>query len=129
MSPAPPTPDASPRSRRALTGLNFFVADVQDGLGPFLGVQLQSLGWQAGAIGLAMTAGGIAGLLCTVPAGALVDATRRKRAVVALACLLTVASSCLVLASHAFPVVVASQAGLDRARRLFLDVVSRDDPA
>ncbi|GAA2014031.1 hydantoinase B/oxoprolinase family protein [Nakamurella flavida] len=28
-----------------------------------------------------------------------------------------------------FPVAVASQAGLDRARRLFLDVVSRDDPA
>ena len=109
MSPAPSTPDASPRSRRALTGLNFFVADVQDGLGPFLGVQLQALGWQAGAIGLAMTAGGMAGLLGTVPAGALVDATRRKRAVVALACLLTVASSCLVLASHAFPVVLASQ--------------------
>ncbi len=55
MSPAPSTPDASPRSRRALTRLNFFVADVQDGLGPFLGVQLQALGWQAGAIGLVLS--------------------------------------------------------------------------
>ncbi|UPY37550.1 MFS transporter [Sediminicoccus sp. KRV36] len=69
----------------ALNALNFFMADVRDGLGPFLGVFLQDQGWAPGAIGLAMTLGGLAGVVATTPLGALVDATRAKRALVAIA--------------------------------------------
>lgn len=80
----------------ALVGLNFFMADVRDGLGPFLAAFLQTHGWGTAEIGTAMTLGGLVGMLATVPAGALVDATHFKRALMVLACVL-VAASCLLL--------------------------------
>ena len=45
-------------SQPALNALNFFMADVRDGLGPFLGVYLQSKNWSPAEIGLVMTIGG-----------------------------------------------------------------------
>ncbi|PAJ79993.1 hypothetical protein CJO66_10755 [Burkholderia ubonensis] len=38
------------RPARALEALNFFLADVQAGIGPFVGVILLSRGWSADAI-------------------------------------------------------------------------------
>ena len=43
------------RAARALEALNFFLADVQAGIGPFIGVILLSRGWGADAIGSVMT--------------------------------------------------------------------------
>lgn len=74
----------SGRSQRWLSGLNFFLADVRDGLGPFLGVFLMGHGWQADEIGYLMAAAGLAGMLATTPMGAWVDATRHKRALLAI---------------------------------------------
>jgi hypothetical protein len=68
----------APRGIRPLLSLNFFMADMQAGIGPFLGVFLLAHGWQSGLIGTVMTVGGVAGMLMTTPAGALVDATRTK---------------------------------------------------
>jgi MFS family permease len=65
--------------RRPLEALNFFMADIQAGVGPFLGVFLLAHDWQSGWIGTVMTIGGIAGMIMTTPAGALIDATTRKR--------------------------------------------------
>ena len=48
------------RGRRALQTLNFFMADMQAGVGPFLGVFLLAHGWQSGWIGSVMTLGGVA---------------------------------------------------------------------
>ena len=48
------------RSLVALGALNFFMADVRDGLGPFLGVYLQAHDWSPAAIGTVMTIGGLA---------------------------------------------------------------------
>ena len=62
-----------------LLSLNFFMADMQAGIGPFLGVFLLAHGWKSGLIGTVMTVGGAAGMLMTTPAGALVDSTRHKR--------------------------------------------------
>ena len=39
------------RVGRALEGLNFFMADIQAGIGPFLGVFLLAHGWKSGLIG------------------------------------------------------------------------------
>jgi len=75
-------PVAGRRDRAALQAVNFFMADVQAGIGPFLGVLLQSRGWATGAIGTVTAIGGIAGLVATAPAGALIDATTRRRACV-----------------------------------------------
>src|SRR6202030_897280 len=62
-----------------LLSLNFFMADMQAGIGPFLGVFLLAHGWESGLIGTVMTVGGVAGMVVTTPAGALVDATKRKK--------------------------------------------------
>ena len=55
------------------------MADMQAGIGPFLGVFLQQKGWSTGPIGTVMTAGGIAGMIVTIPAGAFIDHTTKKR--------------------------------------------------
>ena len=73
-----------------LSLLCFALADVRDGLGPFLSVYLQAQGWMPDEIGFAMTAGGLAGLACTTPLGALADATRRKRGLIAVSVILIV---------------------------------------
>ncbi|HWK95147.1 MAG TPA: MFS transporter [Pseudolabrys sp.] len=98
-----------PRARTALEALNFFMADMQAGIGPFLGVFLLAHGWHSGWIGTVMTIGGVAGMIMTTPAGALIDATRYKRAYVIVPGFFTVAASAIILYSQNFWVVAASQ--------------------
>src|SRR6201985_696879 len=97
------------RALRPLLALNFFMADMQAGIGPFLGVFLLAHGWQSGLIGTVMTAGGIAGMLMTTPAGALIDATHSKKLCVIVPGLCTVVASGIVLLSQEFWLVAASQ--------------------
>ncbi|NQE49794.1 MFS transporter [Herbaspirillum rubrisubalbicans] len=99
------------RSIAWLSRLNFFLADVRDGLGPFLGVFLMGHGWAADDIGYVMTLGGIAGMLATTPAGALTDAVRAKRLVVGLGSVLVVGGSLLLLVSPSFTITALSQVG------------------
>ncbi|MET0610366.1 MAG: MFS transporter [Pseudomonas caspiana] len=85
------------RNNRSLDALNFFLADVRDGLGPYLAIYLLAVHhWDPASIGVVMTVAAIAGLVTQGPAGALIDSTHYKRAVVAVAALL-VTASCLVL--------------------------------
>ncbi|WGS54304.1 MFS transporter [Paraburkholderia sp. D15] len=97
------------RTIRALEALNFFMADVQAGIGPFLGVFLQARGWGTDMIGTVMSIGGIAGMLATSPAGALVDGTRYKRALIVVAGVMTVLASSLLWVSHEYWMVAVSQ--------------------
>src|ERR1039457_1780922 len=72
-------------SRRTLLGLdwlNFLLADVQTGVGPFLAIYLAAQQWNEERVGLALTVGGIAGIFTQTPMGALVDFFRSKRALV-----------------------------------------------
>jgi hypothetical protein len=64
----------SGRTLRALDWLNFLLADVQSGVGPFLAIYLAGYGWNEQRVGVALTVGGIAGILAQTPAGALLDA-------------------------------------------------------
>jgi MFS family permease len=92
-----------------LQSLNFFMADMTGGIGPFLGVFLLAHGWQSGLIGTAMTIGGVAGMLMTAPAGALVDGTTRKRSYVIIPGICSILASMVILLSQDFWVVAASQ--------------------
>jgi MFS family permease len=92
-----------------LQSLNFFMADMQAGIGPFLGVFLLAHGWEAGLIGSVMTIGGVAGMLMTAPAGALIDATVHKRLYVIVPGICTVLASLIILLSQHFWLVAASQ--------------------
>lgn len=100
---APDRP-VSPRNGRALDGMNAFLADVRDGLGPYLAIYLVAVrgpthGWNEATAGMVMTVAGIAGLLATTPAGALVDKVRAKRG------LLVGAALVITLASLSLPIV------------------------
>ncbi|QTL04351.1 MFS transporter [Aquabacter sp. L1I39] len=96
-------------SARALGGLNFFLADVRDGLGPFLGIFLIGQGWAPDQIGYVMTAGGLAGMLAAAPLGALADATAMKRALIAACAVVVILASLALLYVPHGPMVVASQ--------------------
>lgn len=105
----PPGGDDARKARRGLEALNFFMADMQAGIGPFLGVFLQQRGWATGPIGSVMTAGGVAGMLMTAPAGAFIDHTEKKRLVVIVTGICTVVASFLILLSQSGWVVTISQ--------------------
>ncbi|WP_371347361.1 MFS transporter [Ancylobacter sp. IITR112] len=94
----------------ALAALNLFLADVRDGLGPFLGVFLQEKGWGPAEIGLVMTLGGLAGMAATLPMGALVDASRAKRAIIVIGSAAILAASLTILALPSFAAVAVAQA-------------------
>lgn len=92
-----------------LQSLNFFMADMQAGIGPFLGIFLLAHGWESGLIGSVMTIGGVAGMLMTAPAGALIDATTHKRMYVVIPGIFTVIASAVILLSQNFWIVSISQ--------------------
>jgi MFS family permease len=70
-------------SVNALDWLNFFLAALLTGSGPFVAVYLADRGWTPSDVGLVLTVGGLAGLLAQIPAGELIDIAASKRAIVA----------------------------------------------
>lgn len=97
------------QSTGALNALNFFMADVRDGLGPFLGVFLQQNGWSPADIGLVMTIGGLAGVAATTPVGILVDAIRAKRGIIIVAAIAVIVACFINYAMPSFVVTAAAQ--------------------
>jgi MFS family permease len=90
--------------------LNFFLADVVGGVGPYLAVYLKSAQrWDAGTIGVAMATASVCAVLTQAPAGALVDKTVHKRAVIAGAALAIAVGAILLVASPSFSCVIGSQ--------------------
>ena len=94
----------------ALDALNFLLADVRGALGPYLNVFLVTQQhWSQAAVGLVTTVGGILGLVAQTPVGALIDATRAKRALVVVALLLLAAGAAVIYAWPDFwPVMIAN---------------------
>jgi MFS family permease len=110
------TRQASPRSLHGLDAINLLMADVRDGVGPFLSVFLKgSQHWDAGAIGLAMGASSIAAAICQIPAGLLVDSTRAKRLLIAASGLLVGLGCLLIVVAPHFWTVIVAQAALGAA--------------
>lgn len=100
----------SRQSLRALDALNFFLADVRDGVGPYLAIYLlTSQQWDPASIGVAMSAIGIATMLAQTPCGMLIDALRQKRMLIGFAAL-SVGVGCAALTlSSAFQIVLMVQ--------------------
>jgi MFS family permease len=72
-------------SLKALDWLNFFLAALLMGFGPFVAVHLAENGWAPASIGAVLTISGLAGLMTQVPAGELIDVIGSKRALVGAA--------------------------------------------
>jgi MFS family permease len=99
----------SARTLRGLDWLNFFLADVQTGVGPFLAIYLAGYNWNEERVGLALTVGGIAGILTQTPAGALVDQLRSKRALIAVGLTALAVGALLIALVPAFWSVMSAQ--------------------
>lgn len=113
-----PTPPASPPARTgvaagasltALAWMAFFMADVRDGLGPFLATYLQTQRIDQTMIGIVLSAGGLAAMAATPLAGALADRTRAKRALVAVCALAVLGASAVAFLTRSPSLLVLSQ--------------------
>ncbi len=92
----------SHRSLRGLDWLNFCVADVQTGFGPFIAIYLTTQRWTDLAIGSVLSLGTLVAMASQLPAGALVDWMPSKRLAAALAIAAITASALLfvLMPSH-----------------------------
>lgn len=71
------------RTAHALDLLAFSLADVRDGLAPYLSIYLLlTHHWDQASIGFVIAVGGLAGVVAQTPVGAVVDRTTAKRALV-----------------------------------------------
>jgi len=110
----------STRANVGLDAANFFLADVRDGLGPYLAIYLLTIQkWDEASIGVVMSIATAAGIVAQTPAGGLIDATRAKRAVMAAAAIAVTAASLLLPLFSRFIPVAASQAAAHAAAAVF----------
>lgn len=93
MLAAPVAAIGKKQSIRGLEATNFFLADVQTGLGPFLAAYLAGAGWNPGRVGIVLTVGGILTVVLQTPAGAMVDRAAAKRLILISAALLLCCSA------------------------------------
>jgi MFS family permease len=108
------------KSRAALDWLNFLLADVKDGLGPFLAVYLlSSQHWDPARIGVVMTIAGIATVVARTPVGALVDWTRWKRGLVVTAAAVIAVGALALSFFPDFWLVALAQAAIGGAGAVF----------
>jgi MFS family permease len=92
------------------------MADVRDGVGPYLSVFLKGgLHWQSSEIGIAMAASSITAAICQIPAGLLVDSVRAKRLLVVISGLMVGLGCLLVVCVPKLVVVVSARATLGAA--------------
>ena len=100
----------SEKSLHALDYLNLFLADVRDGVGPYLNIYLKgSQHWNPEQIGIATAASSIATVIAQTPAGALIDRLSQKRLLIVLAAaLVTTGCFCIALFPN-LQVVIGAQ--------------------
>jgi MFS family permease len=96
----------------SLDALNFLLADVRGALGPYLNVFLVTQRhWPQARVGLVTMIGGLLGLAGQTPAGAAIDATRRKRSlIIAALAVLAIGATVIWAAPSFWPVMLANAA-------------------
>lgn len=104
----------------SLDVLNFLVADVTGALGPYITVFLVTdRHWALSNAGLVSTLGGWLGLAVQTPLGALLDATQRKRGLLAAALAVLGLGAPVIALWPAFWAVLASNAAMQMVGGLF----------
>jgi MFS family permease len=106
-----PVPAAANTVARPLDALNFFLADVRDGLGPYLAIYLLTVQkWDEASIGVVMSVAALAGIIAQTPAGALIDKTTAKRAAIIVAAVIVTVGSIVLPLYPGFLFVATTQA-------------------
>ncbi len=105
------SPKPSRQSIRALDRLNLSLGDVRDVFEPFLSIFLAvDHRWNPSQVGLALSTTSIVGILAQIPAGAIVDASKRKRWIIAIATIATAISYLVIVHFTTLPTVILAQA-------------------
>src|SRR5216684_6571099 len=114
----------SARSLRGLDWLNFLLADVQSGVGPFLAIYLADYGWNEHRVGLVLTIGAVAGIASQTPAGALVDRLKSKRALIAAGVVALAVGALLIASFPSFWPVVTAQMLIGSMSSFFMPAIA-----
>ncbi|MES3055155.1 MFS transporter [Sphingomonas faeni] len=114
---------------RTLDALNFFLADVRDGLGPYLAIYLIAVrgpahGWNEATVGAILTIAGIVGLISQTPVGSLIDRAKNKPRIVMIAALLVTLSSISLPVVSGFTAVAVTQSIAAIAGAVFAPAIS-----
>ncbi|WP_188515843.1 MFS transporter [Alsobacter metallidurans] len=105
--------------------MNFLLADVRGGLGPYVGVFLiTQAGWDQATLGAVLTLSGLVGIAVHAPIGALIDASRAKRAILVTAIVLLAISSLAIISAPTVPVVFAADVTMAALGAVFAPVVA-----
>ena len=89
--------------------INFLLADVRGGLGPYVGIFLLGQAhWDQASIGLVLTISGLIGISLHAPIGAFIDATRHKRALLIGGVAALAAAAIAIVKAPTMPVVLAA---------------------
>jgi predicted MFS family arabinose efflux permease len=106
-------PEAGGKPRfnpRSLDAVNFLLADTQGGLGPYLDVFLVTgEGWPRAWVGALKIVDGVLGLCLRTPLCSLIDRTRAKRTLLAIAIsVIALCALAIYLSPHFLPVIFAN---------------------
>jgi MFS family permease len=88
--------------------LNFFLADIQTGVGPFVAAYLAANHWDARAVGFALTGGGLVTVAMSPFAGGMVDASTHKRRLIAMATLTLSVGAVLIALGARRPLIAGA---------------------
>lgn len=113
------------KMRRPLDALNFFLADVRDGLGTYLAVYLLTVQkWDEASIGIVMSIAGVAAILAQTPAGALIDSSQFKRGLVVAGAISVMISTLVLPLFPSFSMVAGLQAVSGAAGSIFQPAIA-----
>ncbi|MGA8170166.1 MAG: MFS transporter [Methylocystis sp.] len=111
--------------RSPLDWLNFFLADVRGGLGPYVGIfLLTEQHWNQAEIGVVATVASVVGLALQTPIGAFIDESHRKRAIIIWGAAMLSISAMAVAFAPSFPIVLTAQALMGVAGDVFAPAVA-----
>jgi MFS family permease len=100
-------PPCSSASSSGLDGVNFFVAAMAAGFGPYVAAYLADQKWTPQEVGFVLSVSALAALLSQLPGGELVDTVRSKRLLVAFGAIIVATSAIIIGVSPSVPVVSA----------------------
>lgn len=124
-TPSEGAPNLTAQLHLRLDAVNYFLADVRGGLGPYVNVFLvTSAGWSPAEIGTVLTLSGLIGIAAHVPLGALIDAVHAKRALLVISVVLLAACAVAIERMPSGPVVFTADVTMAVLGGVFAPVVA-----
>lgn len=105
--------------------INFLLADVRGGLGPYVGIFLLGQAhWDQASIGMVLTISGLIGISLHAPVGVFIDATRHKRALLIGGVALLAAAAVAIVKAPTTPIVLAADIAMAVLGAVFAPTVA-----